>query len=488
MNQSYFILFILCVLCIFANHAGAQDNYEIYHASDIKDLLEQTKSFDLYRVMIVDDVDISEIRNINTIILTDSIILNNFDLHGVNIYLTADFTNTTFSSAANIEGTNFAGPVSFENATFRDKLYAKNAKFKDRDSSSNFREAKFYDAAVFTGVEFEGGPDFENAEFNGQLHLENAKFKDKDSSINFKGTKFYDAAVFTGVEFEGRPDFENAVFKIRADFTEAKFYRGCEFRASEFNDNSFSKTRFADIADYENATFHNTANFTSAVFLMKAKFNYASFMNDANFVGSSFGDTAGFKSFFNGFVDLRHSDINADFSTATFHNETNVNIAGSRLIYININYDYIKKPLPCERPLLMKLKECYGGQREIQDKISIRAADCTICPTGDYGCQLYKYIESIDTSTGMVEIIIVILFFNLIIFPLFYWKVGCLKELEKERINKVDYIYLSIASILSQKHDSFKTRCCRWASLLQFVLFAILLFLIALIIAKNLQG
>lgn len=187
MNQSYYIFLILFIL---VQHAFAQDNYEIYQANDIKNILEKTKTLDLQRVMIVGDLDISQIRNINNIILTDSIITDKFDLHGINIYLTADFTNTTFSSIANIEGTNFAGPTNFENAKFKDKLHIKNAKFKDKDSSINFRGTRFDDVAVFTGVEFEGYPDFENVEFNGKLYIDNAKFKNEGSSINFKRTKF----------------------------------------------------------------------------------------------------------------------------------------------------------------------------------------------------------------------------------------------------------------------------------------------------------
>jgi hypothetical protein len=454
---------MLLILFIIIACVSGQEDYEIYHANDIISLLEKTKVLDLNKVNIVGDLDISNIKNINYLILRNSIISDEINLNGINVYQGVNFFNTSFLSTANFNSTNFAGPVKFVNSTFeRDALF----------SETNFNEET----------------NFEYARFKGKLDIKKSKFKDKDANINFKETKFEGNSNFAEAQFEGIADFEKSTFKGIVNFNDSTFNKGCEFRDSEFNDSFFSKAKFADTADYENATFYGTANFISATFSKMANFNYASFMKDGIFDESFFGDIAKFNSFFNGAVDLRHSDINADFSAAIFHGDSNVNIAGSRLVYININYDYIRKPLPCERPLLMKLRGCYGGQKEIQDKISIRAAECTNCPAGDYGCQLYKYIEGIDKPAWTLKTILIFLIFNLIIFPLFYWRVGCLNELEKERITKIDYIYLSIACILSQKHGMFKRRCCRWAALLQFVLFTILLFLIALIIADNLKA
>ena len=180
----------------------------------------------------------------------------------------ADFSNHSFGSDVDFRNFQFPGEVLFISAKFQGHANFEGAEFHDTaffqgvtfSEFCGFRESTFREMAKFSGVEFKNIADFGNVTFM--------------SDANFDLTKFGKYAYFNFADFEGRVSFQEAIFSDRAVFWCAEFKRQADFKA---------------------ATFFRLANFAYTEFEGDALFPQCSFSNAVYFGDSSFKKFASFK-------------------------------------------------------------------------------------------------------------------------------------------------------------------------------------------------
>jgi Pentapeptide repeats (9 copies) len=199
-------------------------------------------------------------------------------------------------------GCTLAGGIDAVDADFHQGLTFDDARVNGR---LNFHGARFERAVVIGAApvlpglvtRVSGQIDFSLATFASTANFENleaasfadftlARFQDTGifNSARLTGSNFRSAVSFIGAEFDREARFVDAT--LRADFTNADFHGGADFRRATFpTDGLFLGTNFAGAVDFGDAQLGGS-DFANARFHQGANFKRAAASNNIRFVGA----------------------------------------------------------------------------------------------------------------------------------------------------------------------------------------------------------
>jgi len=172
------------------------------------------------------------------------------------------FKNAFFSKAT------FEGDVNFAEINF--------------DGDAYFIGTIFKGVTFFTGLTFEGNSIFIKTNFHGDANFTTTIF---NGEADFKSTNFESITRFWFATFNGAADFREATFKMNTVFKQTSFMDIADFEAVKFNGHTtkFTRTTFADNANYFFVKFKGNADFEETIFKYDANFEEATFKNDVDF-------------------------------------------------------------------------------------------------------------------------------------------------------------------------------------------------------------
>ncbi|WP_177191632.1 pentapeptide repeat-containing protein [Nitrosospira sp. Nsp14] len=246
----------------------------------------------------------------------------------------ADFSNHSFGSNADLSGFIFPGPVIFRevafhrNANFELALFHHFASFESVTFSgpahfqrtvfaggSSFRRALFQEDAHFTHSQFLQHVNFEDAQFSGgQSFFDQARIKGTFQNASF-GMVTFDSSIlscrFNSVTFGGVSDFSQTLFEDATSFLRARFVQAI-FAGAEFKQLSwFIGAVFEYNASFFNTRFHQAVAFQHSKFESGASFT-GSQIADAEFFDCKFGDRSDFTHIQCGLISFERTKFASD--------------------------------------------------------------------------------------------------------------------------------------------------------------------------------
>ena len=238
------------------------------------------------------------------------------DFSGCHIEGQADFSKTIFLLSDFLKAI-FNGNVIFKGAKFPNGVNFSGSSF---NGLADFSDSKLV-GPIFIGVEFQK-IDFSLSEIESGEFLQTRIHK----NANFIGSKIY-KTTFEQSIFEMDVDFTGSEIK-RSDFTNTQF-ESANFSESTLEINTYTKTRFKKIANFERSKFEKVefiatviegnVNFTESGF-QDVGFAKTKFLKKANFTKSYFNQKANFKfcEFATALFDEVKFETKAEFNFSKF--------------------------------------------------------------------------------------------------------------------------------------------------------------------------
>jgi uncharacterized protein YjbI with pentapeptide repeats len=149
----------------------------------------------------------------------------------------------------------------FTNCTFDEAIVAEGTQFL---GNVTFGESRFREGVSFLACTFKGVADFCRATFDRDAWFSTTQFQE----ATFTSTRFGDCSMFPDCEFVGDASFPNAVFQDDSSFMNSTFKAGALFHGAKFRKEvSFETTTFEGNAVFDPVEFSSTADFTGSTFL-----------------------------------------------------------------------------------------------------------------------------------------------------------------------------------------------------------------------------
>ncbi len=471
-----FINFLLICLILFNSVPCAEaDEPKPIQAKEVLEEIKENGVYENDHIIIENDLIISE-PSLNHLTITNSRVNGKFKL-----------CRGTMENDLNLCGTKFNSTVKFEKMDFKNDVKFINSTF---NSSVHFNDVNIVNSAEFENSGFNSSVDFNNVNIGTKANFKNCNFSEEVSFNKFVISN----AVFDLTTFQKGVDFSITDFNGNSKFNNAKFFGAVEFNKTHFNNGMI----------FDDSIFKQEANFNDVIFKGEdsdiLSFDRTVFNDNLSFYAPILKKIASFDNAkINGYIIFSGPNgiINANFNNTGFSNDSHVIIRGDDIDIDKVNIDekYIDTKNLSEKTFKQVLVQL-TDQDKFYGKLYQEFNDNFSKPPEGFILKLFfyfnKYIIRWSTMDGVINVFSIFFILNLFVFPLFYLIRRCLTgpannvEENSSLMNRIyDCYYFSITNVLSQRSGELKRRQCSCAALFQFILSAMLLFLVAYILANR---